>query len=56
LEDGLEHGVLNKQTGHDFMKAVLEQGGATDMLTLFARFRGRTVNTQALLAQRGITN
>ena len=47
----LEEGILNPQTGHDFMTTVLEPGGSINMLELFEKFRGRKVNIQAFLNQ-----
>jgi oligopeptidase A len=53
-EEGLAEGVLNPETGRDFMQSVLELGGSVDILELFKRFRGREPDVQAFLRQRGL--
>jgi len=49
-----EEGIFNAQTGHDFLSAILERGGAEDANDLFVEFRGREPKIDALLQQTGI--
>ncbi|MCW5589316.1 MAG: M3 family metallopeptidase [Legionellales bacterium] len=52
-EDGfakfIEEGVLNPQTGREFLHCILERGGAESPEALFMRFRGRKPEISALL-------
>lgn len=50
----IEEGLFNKQTGHDFLTAILERGGVEDPNKLFIEFRHREPDIQALLRQTGI--
>lgn len=49
-----EEGIFNPQTGHDFLNAILQRGGAQDANILFQEFRGREPKIDALLQQTGI--
>ena len=49
-----EEGIFNAQTGNDFLKSILQRGGAEDQNDLFIEFRGRAPDIQALLQQTGI--
>lgn len=51
-----EEGIFNRQTGQDFMRAILEQGGSRDAMELFKQFRGRDPQIDALLRHSGIMN
>ncbi|MEX2479355.1 MAG: M3 family metallopeptidase [Gammaproteobacteria bacterium] len=49
-----ESGVFDRDTGQDFRRTVLENGGAEDAMTLFEHFRGREPSVTALLRQAGL--
>ena len=49
-----EEGVLNPQTGRDFLHHVLEQGGSREAMALFQNFRGRPPRIEPLLRHSGI--
>lgn len=49
-----EEGILNPQTGRDFLHHILEKGGSEPADVLFARFRGRSPSIEALLKHTGI--
>ena len=49
-----ETGIFNRDTGLQFLEAVLEQGGARDPMDLFVEFRGREPEIDALLRHSGI--
>lgn len=49
-----ENGIFDRQTGEDFLHAILEQGGSREPMELFVEFRGREPNTEALLRHNGI--
>ncbi len=49
-----EEGIFNRETGLQFLEAVLEQGGARDPMELFREFRGRDPEIDALLRHSGI--
>jgi len=49
-----ETGILNRETGEAFKRAVLEQGGSRDAMELFKEFRGREPDINALLRQSGL--
>lgn len=49
-----ETGIFNRETGLEFLEAVLEQGGARDPMDLFIEFRGREPEIDALLRHSGI--
>jgi len=50
-----ETGIFNRQTGLEFLQAILEPGGARDPMDLFMEFRGRKPEIDALLRHSGIT-
>jgi len=50
-----EEGIFNLQTGHDFRRHILEQGGSKEPMELFVAFRGREPQVDALLRHCGIT-
>lgn len=47
-------GIFNRQTGEQFLSAVLEQGGSVDPMDMFVAFMGREPDISALLRQDGI--
>ncbi len=49
-----ETGIFNRDTGLEFLNAVLEQGGSRDPMDLFVEFRGREPEIDALLRHSGI--
>lgn len=49
-----EEGVFNTQTGHDFLKCILEVGGAKSAAEAYKEFRGRPATVDALLRHNGI--
>lgn len=49
-------GILNKKTGADYRKAILEQGGSKPEIELVKEFLGRKPNNKAFLKEIGITN
>ncbi len=49
-----EHGIFDRQTGLEFLHAVLEQGGSQEPMELFKVFRGREPEINALLRHAGI--
>jgi oligopeptidase A len=49
-----ETGIFNRETGLEFLNAVLEQGGSRDPMDLFVEFRGREPEIDALLRHSGI--
>lgn len=49
-----EEGVLNPQTGHDFLHAILEVGGSKKAAEAYQDFRGRPATVDALLRHKGI--
>lgn len=51
-----EEGIFNKTVGHDFLTNILEKGGSQEPSELFAAFRGRSPNIDALLRHSGINN
>lgn len=50
-----KEGVLNKKTGADFKKWILEKGGSMEELGLVKGFLGRAPNNKAFLKEIGIT-
>ena len=48
------YGVFNPDTGAAFRETILEQGGATDAMELFKRFRGREPEVGPLLKRAGL--
>ncbi|VAW94310.1 Oligopeptidase A [hydrothermal vent metagenome] len=49
-----ERGIFNRQTGLEFLHAVLEQGGSKEPMELFKAFRGREPEISALLRHTGV--
>jgi oligopeptidase A len=49
-----ERGVFDRATGEEFLRNILEQGGAHDPMELFERFRGRKPTIDALLRHSGL--
>ena len=49
-----EEGIFNRQTGLDFLQAILQRGGEDDANQLFIDFRGRDPEIEPLLRQTGI--
>lgn len=49
-----EEGILNPETGRDFLQQILEKGGSEDAMQLFQAFRGREPSIDALLRHSGI--
>ncbi len=49
-----ETGIFNRETGLEFLRCILEQGGSRDAMDLFVEFRGRTPQIDALLRHSGI--
>lgn len=51
-----EEGIFNRETGQDFLRAILERGGSRDAMDLFREFRGREPQVDALLRHSGIVD
>lgn len=51
-----EEGVFNADTGNSFLREILQQGGSAEPMKLFANFRGRPPNGEALLRHSGISD
>jgi len=49
-----ENGIFDRDTGRQFLHAILEQGGARDPMELFVEFRGRKPSIEPLLRHCGI--
>jgi oligopeptidase A len=49
-----EDGIFNRDTGLEFLRCILEQGGSRDAMELFVAFRGREPRIDALLRHSGI--
>ena len=49
-----ENGIFDRQTGLEFLEAILEQGGSREPMELFIEFRGREPQIDALLRHSGI--
>lgn len=49
-----ERGVLDPDTGREFLHNILEQGGTRDPMELFIAFRGREPSIDALLRYSGL--
>lgn len=49
-----ETGILNPETGREFLDKILSKGGGADALTLFVDFMGREPDIKALLRQEGL--
>jgi oligopeptidase A len=50
-----ERGIFDKETGQEFLRIILEQGGSRDPMDLFIEFRGREPDIEPLLRHTGIT-
>ena len=51
-----EKGILDQETGRQFLHNILEKGGSADPMDLFVAFRGRKPTVDALLKHSGIHN
>ncbi len=49
-----ENGIFDRQTGIEFLQAILEKGGSKEPMELFVDFRGREPEIDALLRHSGI--
>ncbi len=49
-----ERGVFDRNTGLEFLHAILEQGGTREPMELFVKFRGREPTIDALLRHSGL--
>lgn len=49
-----EEGVLNPQTGHDFLHCILEAGSSKKAAEAYKEFRGRQATVDAFLRHNGI--
>ena len=49
-----ENGIFNKETGKQFLSAILEKGGSREPMELFREFREREPSIDALLRHSGI--
>ena len=49
-----EEGIFNQAAGKSFLYEILQRGGSKEPLELFAAFRGREPNVDALLRHSGI--
>lgn len=49
-----KEGILNKKTGADYRKAILEQGGSKPEIELVREFLGRKPNNRAFLKEIGL--
>ena len=49
-----EDGIFNQETGQSFLSNILEKGGSQEPAELFAAFRGRAPQIDALLRHSGI--
>lgn len=52
----VEEGILNKRTGADYKKWILEKGGSMDELDLVKGFLGRKPTNKAFLKEIGVKN
>ncbi len=50
-----KEGILNKKTGADYKKWILEKGGSMEELDLLKGFLGRTPSNKAFLKEIGVT-
>ena len=50
-----ETGIFDADTGHSFLKNILEQGGSQHPMDLFIAFRGRKPSIDALLRHHGLS-
>jgi oligopeptidase A len=49
-----EKGIFDRNTGLEFLRSILEQGGSREPMDLFIEFRGRKPEIDALLRHTGI--
>lgn len=49
-----ENGIFNKNTAHEFLHSILEQGGVKEFMEMFICFRGRKPSIDALLKHSGM--
>ncbi|WMQ74711.1 MAG: Oligopeptidase A [Sodalis sp.] len=49
-----EEGIFNRDTGESFLDTILSRGGSEEPMVLFARFRGREPQLDAMLHHYGI--
>lgn len=49
-----EEGIFNRDTGESFLDTILSRGGSEEPMVLFARFRGREPQLDAMLRHYGI--
>jgi oligopeptidase A len=49
-----ENGIFDRDTGIEFLQAILEKGGSKEPMELFVDFRGREPEIDALLRHSGI--
>ncbi|HBX60610.1 MAG TPA: oligopeptidase A, partial [Methylophaga sp.] len=49
-----EKGIFDRQTGLEFLEAILEQGGSREPMEVFIEFRCREPQIDALLRHTGI--
>ena len=49
-----ENGIFDRDTGVEFLQAILEKGGSKEPMELFVDFRGREPEIDALLRHSGI--
>ena len=50
-----EDGIFNRETGESFLHEILERGGSREPADMFAAFRGRKPELDAMLRHKGIT-
>ncbi|QJC31617.1 oligopeptidase A [Enterobacteriaceae endosymbiont of Donacia tomentosa] len=50
-----QNGLFNRKIGQKFFNNLLSLGNSQDILTLFKKFRGRELDSNSLLIQRGIS-
>ena len=50
----LQSGIFNREIAQKYRKHILEPGGTRDFSEMFAAFRGREPNVEALLKHSGI--
>ncbi len=49
-----ENGIFDRKTGMEFLRNILEKGGAHEPMELFVQFRGREPSITALLRHSGL--
>jgi Zn-dependent oligopeptidase len=50
----MENGGMTRENGRRFREAVLARGLTREPMAMFAAFRGRELDTSALLRRRGL--